>query len=229
MKRIEKYSSLAAKKKKLPPASFELMDELDVHPEATQRGTTTYLVFEKMVKEWVKEHKGKKPFIVDVGAGQGINVRNLEAKGFKVLAIEPFADSKKWGERSPDYAYSAEAPSNVADLIFNSYVLNVVPDDIARGIVRDIERILKPGGQALIITRGSKDNIENSIPVVHPEYGPLEWGPLEKISKSQGKNTYQKGYTFQSLSTLVEEEIPSAQISKYPGSNLKSVKLLVTK
>lgn len=223
---IKKYSQLK-KAKSLPPASSTLMQELGVRPEATQRGTTSYLVFEQFVEKWMQENKGKKPIVVDIGAGRGMNVRNLEAKGIQVIAVEPSADPKEWGNRTPDHLFSSEAPSKKADLIFNSYVLNVVPEDVARGILQDIGRILKPGGKALLITRG--DDVGSAKAVSHPEYGILEWNPLEKVTKSEGQLTYQKGFTYNTLSALIQEELSGFQVMKYPGSSAKSVRVVVEK
>ena len=203
------------------------MKELDVHPEATQRGTTSYLVFDSFVENWMSENKGKKPVVVDIGAGRGMNVRNLEAKGIKVIAIEPSADPREWGDRTPEHLYSSEAPSKVADLVFNSYVLNVVPEDVCKGILSDIGRILKPGGRALIITRGNDVGSANAV--THPEYGKLEWSPLEKVTKSEGLLTYQKGFTVETLSAEIQEVLPGFKVEKYPGSSAKSVRVVVTK
>lgn len=222
---IIKYSNL--QKSQTPAATFSLMQELDVCPEKTQRPTNIHLVFDSLVSDWIMGHKGKKPVVVDIGAGQGANVRNLEAKGIKVIAVEPSANPKKGGLRKPEHRFSSEVPHNIADLIFNSYVLNVVPEDIAIGIIQDIGNILKPGGQALIITRGS--DVAGAKAITHPEYGLLEWGPLEKITKSEGKLTYQKGFILSDLINLITKTLPGFSVEKYKGSNSSSVKVLLTK
>ena len=61
---IKKYSMLKKIAKGLPPASFDLMEELGVKPEATQRGTTSYLIFEALVEKWVEKLRIESKFFV---------------------------------------------------------------------------------------------------------------------------------------------------------------------
>jgi SAM-dependent methyltransferase len=223
---ITRYSQLKISRKQLPTPTSDLMSELGVQPIATQRDTNVHKkFFEVFVDNWIIEHN-KHPVIVEIGAGKGLNVRNLEEKGLDIIAVEPFVNEKYWGERTPEYSFSSEVPSKIADIVYCAYVLNVVPEDIAKGIIRDIINILKPKGEAYIITRG---NDISAIPVVHPKYGELKWGELELITKSQGKLTYQKGFTFNSLRDLILSVDSSVTVEKAKGSAAGSVKVILKK
>lgn len=199
---VSKYSALKqTKKKPLPPPTAAFMEEIGTRAEKTQRGnTTSYLVFEEIVKDWIQKHKRKKPVIVDIGAGKGVNVKNLEEQNIPVIAVEPTPNEQIWGDRTPDYSYSSEVPSNIADLILNSFVLNVVTTDIAEGIVEDIHRILKPKGQAVIFVRTVSDVETGAKAYIHPEYGELSWGAGHKVTTSL---TYQRGFTYDTLLELI--------------------------
>jgi len=223
--RISKSSALKQAKKKLPAPTSAFMEEIGTKPEKTQRGnTTSYRVFEDIVKDWIKKQKGKKPVIVDIGAGKGVNVNNLESQDIPVIAVEPTPNEQIWGDRTPYYTYSSEVPSNIADLVFNSFVLNVVTTDIAEGIVEDIHRILKSKGQALIFVRTVSDVETGAKAYIHPEYGELSWGRGNKVTTSL---TYQKGFTYETLLELIFSCCSFSKIEKItPKSGLA---ILVTK
>jgi len=189
--------------------TLEFLQEIGIKSEKTQIKTKTYLLFEKIVKDWILLHN-RLPVIVDIGAGKGDNVKYLEQQNIPVIAVEPKHDPKTW-TRKPDYLFSSEVDSNIADLIFNSYVLNVVPETIAQGIIKDIERILKPGGQALVITRTITDVENNTQALLHPKYGELKWNIGEKVTN---RYTYQRGFSFQSLSELVSQVASQIEIKK---------------
>ena len=195
-----------------PTSSF--LQEIGVKPEKTQIKTKTYLLFEKIVKEWISTNE-QLPIIVDIGAGKGDNVKNLELQNIPVIAVEPKYDPKTW-DRKPNFLFSSEVTSNTADLVFNSYVLNVVADSTAKEIIKDIERILKPGGRALVITRTINDVENNTKPLIHPKHGELKWSVGEKVTS---RYTYQRGFSFQSLTELILQvtthiEIKNANIKK---------------
>jgi len=197
------------KEKPLPTSAF--LKEIGIKSEKTQIKTTSYLAFEALVKEWVENHPGVKPVLVDIGAGQGINVINLEKQGLPVIAVEPVYNPALWKERKPEYAFSSEVPSGIADLIFISYVLNVVSKEIAEDIILDIRRILKPKGKALIFVRSISD-IENSAKAyIHPEYGELSWGKGHKVTTAL---TYQRGFTFESLYKEIISLLPTVTVLK---------------
>lgn len=199
------------------------MGEIGVRPERTQIKTTTHLVFERLVKEYIGK-EGKLPVIVDIGAGKGLNVENLESQNIPVIAIEPFANPKVWINRKPDYRYSTEAPSEIANLIFNSYVLNVVPTDIAEGILKDIYRILKQKGQALIFVRKITDVEKNCKAYLHPIYGELSWGEGHKVTSNL---TYQRGFTYKTLFELINSCCSFSNIENF--STKSGLAVLVTK
>jgi hypothetical protein len=109
---------------------------------------------------------------IDFGAGLGIGASEIGYETF-----EPYA--KKW---IPDFNKAEDVPSNTYSRLTNLNVLNVVKRSDRDDIVRDIGRVLKVGGQAIITTRGS------DVMKAAGRNG------LEPMSKVTSRNTYQKGF-----------------------------------
>ena len=123
---------------------------------------------------------------LDFGAGLGLSKKEL---GFDTY--EPFP---KEGFK-PDFNNPSEIPSNAYKKITNLNVLNVVPKDVRDTIVKDIGRILEPGGRAVITTRGRDVMDAKGKP-----------GP-EEMSIITTRNTYQKGFTQPELKTYIQETL----------------------
>ena len=123
---------------------------------------------------------------LDFGAGLGLSKKEL---GFDTY--EPFP---KEGFK-PDFNNPSEIPSNSYKKITNLNVLNVVPKDVRDTIVKDIGRILEPGGRAVITTRGRDVMDAKGKP-----------GP-EEMSIITTRNTYQKGFTQPELKTYIQETL----------------------
>ena len=127
---------------------------------------------------------------LDFGAGLGHGTREL---GKQAHSYEPFP-----GENFKPHFVDVDAiPDNAYHKIVNLNVLNVVPNAgkqrIRDNIVRNIGRVLAPGGVAIITTRG-KD-------VLTIKGTPGE-EPMSMISKI---GTYQKGFTASELQQYVQD------------------------
>jgi hypothetical protein len=127
---------------------------------------------------------------LDFGAGLGHGTKEL---GKQAHSYEPFP-----GETFKPHFVDIDAiPDNAYHKIVNLNVLNVVPNAgkqrIRDNIVRNIGRVLAPGGVAIITTRG-KD-------VLTIKGTPGE-EPMSMISKI---GTYQKGFTATELQEYVQD------------------------
>lgn len=128
--------------------------------------------------------KGK---TLDFGAGLGKGAKEIGADTY-----EPFP--KDW---NPNFTDASSIPSNSYPKITNLNVLNVVPKSIRDGIVQDIGRVLKPGGTAIITTRGRDvmDALKSG-----------KAGP-EPMSVITSRDTYQKGFTQKELKEYIQETL----------------------
>jgi len=128
--------------------------------------------------------KGK---TLDFGAGLGKGASEIGADTY-----EPFA--KGW---NPNFTNSTDIPSSSYPKVTNLNVLNVVPREIRDNIVNDIGRVLKPGGTAIITTRGR--DVLSAMKAGKP-------GP-EPMSVITSRDTYQKGFTQKELKEYIESTL----------------------
>ena len=133
---------------------------------------------------------GVKGQALDFGAGLGHGTKEL---GKHAHSYEPFPGEKF----KPHFVEVTDIPDNAYHKIVNLNVLNVVPNAgkqrVRDSIVRNIGRVLAPGGVAIITTRG-KD-------VLTIKGTPGE-EPMSMISKI---GTYQKGFTPSELQEYVQD------------------------
>jgi len=84
--------------------------------------------------------------ILDYGAGRGVDTKRLKAAGLRVTAYDPH--------------YFPEKPERGAgfDWVLLNFVLNVIPTRAERAaVLRDVARLLKPGGRLLVSVRGAEE------------------------------------------------------------------------
>jgi SAM-dependent methyltransferase len=141
------------------------------HPTQIASTKSTYRkIFDNLIPE---ENKGGK--IIDYGAGKNIGGKELGADTF-----EPYPEAGF----SPTYNKTENIKSGSYQTVINNAVLNVVPDDVRDGIVKEIGRILAPGGKAYINVRG-KD-------VFNAKHHVIDSTNQEVII--DGTGAYQKGF-----------------------------------
>ena len=121
--------------------------------------------------------------MIDFGAGLGKGAEAMgQQLGRKVETYEPFAQN--W---APDFVKASSVPSDAYGGLTNLNVLNVVPRETRDEIVKDIGRVIQPGGTGIITTRGKDVMTAQGRP-----------GP-EPMSMITSRDTYQKGFTKQEL------------------------------
>ena len=172
-----------------------------VVPEAaqkTQRSNTTptYKKAEKLLNK-----KGK---TLDYGAGKGLGAKEIKADTF-----EPYAENWK-----PNYNKSSDIPTESYENITSLNVLNVLQKGDRDQAVKEIGRVLKPDGTAIISTRGS-DVLEAK-------------GTLgdEAMSIITSTGTYQKGFTPDELVSYVHDLLgPGYIVEKVSGIGKAAIKI----
>lgn len=93
--------------------------------------------------------------LLDVGLGTGFNARAFERMGFSVEGLDPAPEAVAFAKdivpNVPVFAApfpSAKVPSATYDVVMLLDVLEHLEDDVAGA--RDVARVLKPGGMAII-------------------------------------------------------------------------------
>jgi SAM-dependent methyltransferase len=139
--------------------------------------------------------------VLDYGAGLGLGTDAMSnTLGRKVDSFEP--NPERWQGKEIATFTSSDQINKKYDAIVSLNVLNVVPKDIRDAIVIDIFDKLKPGGKAVISTRGWVGDVngaKNATP-----------GPEEKsliITRRQGGETvevFQKGFDANELVDYVQ-------------------------
>ena len=155
-------------------------------PEAAQKtqiATTgpTYAKAKTLLDEANPEGK-----TLDFGAGRGLGAKEIGADTYEPFPREGF---------DPTYTDASSIPDASYEKLTSLNVLNVVPRDMRDGIVKDIGRVLKPNGQAIVTTRG-RDVLD-----AKGEKGP------EDMSIITSSGTYQKGFTQKELTDYVKETL----------------------
>ena len=155
-------------------------------PEASQKtqiSTTgpTYAKAKDILDAEVPEGK-----TLDFGAGLGVGAKDISADTYEPFPREGF---------NPTYSNASDIPDASYEKITSLNVLNVVPKETRDQLLLDIGRILKPGGSAVISTRGKDVLDAKGIP-----------GP-EPMSLATSAGTYQKGFTQKELTAYVQETL----------------------
>lgn len=142
----------------------------------------------KKAGEIFKQH-GVQGRALDFGAGLGKGTAEL---GGDAESYEPYPGP----DFKPHYVDVTKIPDNSYDRIVNLNVLNVVPNigehRIRDEIVRNIGRVLSPGGMAIITTRGRDVLTIKGTPGEEP------------MSMVSTIGTYQKGFTQSELKGYVQ-------------------------
>jgi len=135
----------------------------------------TLPTYEKAEEELKK--RGAQGRALDFGAGLGEGAKILKADTY-----EPFP--KGW---KPTFIDPKQIPTEAYGKLTNLNVMNVVPPKVRDEIASHIGRVIEPGGQGIVTTRGADVMKAKGRP-----------GP-EPMSIITSRDTYQKGFTKQEL------------------------------
>ena len=156
--------------------------------------------------------------VLDYGAGRGIGTDALRSNGLLADSFEPFPENWE-GKQPPTYTDSAEIPSASYDSLVSFSVINVVDPDERKFLFREVSRILRPDGVALITGRTRQDVSAATTKIPHLEDG----GYLIGKGKQQ---RYQKGFTQAELERYAKEMLGSGfTVEKNGMLNGASIKI----
>ena len=93
--------------------------------------------------------------VVELGGGSGYLAHEMAAMGLSVRSFDP--NPRQPLEFSVERAYAHELPVDdaVADVVVSSHVLEHIPEPYLDLTLREMRRVLKPSGQAVIILPSS--------------------------------------------------------------------------
>lgn len=163
----------------------EVNTNIKAEDSAKTQITTTTATYEKAL---AMLPKGK---TLDYGAGKGVGAKKIKADTY-----EPFPDT----DFKPNFTDTTAIKSESYDNIINLNVLNVVKPEERTKVVKEIGRVLKPQGEAIITTRGI-DVFGNPK---SPVKGKLGNEPLSVITS---KGTYQKGFKGSELLDYIQNTL----------------------
>lgn len=156
--------------------------------------------------------------VLDYGAGRGIGTDALRSNGLLADSFEPFPENWE-GKRPPTYTDSANIPSSAYDSLVSFSVINVVDPDERKFLFKEVARILRPDGVALITGRDRQDVQKSTTKIPHLEEG----GYLIGKGKQQ---RYQKGFTQAELERYAKEVLgPDFTVEKNGTLNGASIKI----
>jgi len=139
---------------------------------------------------------GTKDRILDFGCGKGYDYKNLARQKFKAVGYDPY--------------YFPKLPKGKFSLVIMTYVINVlhVPER-NRAILRAWDYV-KKGGR-LAITARTEREVDNAAD--EGGWKSVAWG------YETSKGTYQRGYTYKQLDTLVSRILPGVKNIQWGGVN----------
>lgn len=156
--------------------------------------------------------------VLDYGAGRGIGTDALRSNGLLADSFEPFPQNWE-GKRPPTYTDSADIPSESYDSLVSFSVINVVDPDERKFLFKEVARILRPDGVALITGRDRQDVSKATTKIPHLEEG----GYLIGKGKLQ---RYQKGFTQAELERYAKEVLgPGFTVEANRALNGASIKI----
>ncbi len=140
--------------------------------------------------------------VLDYGAGLGLGTDAMsQVLGTEVDSYE--LNPERWKGKKPVTYTKASDINKQYDAIVSLNVLNVVPKDVRDFIVEDIYENLKPGGVAVISSRGFKGDIANAK---NFEKGPEDKSYIIKRKKGgEVVDVYQKGFDGNELVEYVQD------------------------
>ena len=156
--------------------------------------------------------------VLDYGAGRGIGTDALRSAGLLADSFEPFPQNWE-GKRPPTFTDSADIPSESYDSLVSFSVINVVDPDERKFLFKEVARILRPDGVALITGRDRQDVQKATTKIPHLEEG----GYLIGRGKLQ---RYQKGFTQAELERYAKEVLgPGFTVETNRALNGASIKI----
>jgi len=151
------------------------------------------------------ELSGRNQLVLDAGCGTGYNVSHYERAGHSVFALdvasEAIAGVRQRGLRKVCQASVTEIPyrSSTFDFVFSFDVLSQIPVQSAEEAIREMHRVLKPGGYLFARTPAFewlRSSHDQDLHTVHRYNCPELRGRLEAAGFDVRLATYANAFLF---------------------------------
>lgn len=119
--------------------------------------------------EWLSAHPGDGRRAIDVGCGLGDNARLLADAGYRVTAFDISHSAVDWARQrqaddridfqTADLFHPPDAWIGGFDLVHETYNLQAMPPAHLDDAVAAVARLVKPGGQLLVLTRVTQPGV----------------------------------------------------------------------
>lgn len=153
--------------------------------------------------DWVRrDSQGREVSVLDASSGLGLGTRHLNEMGITTEDVEPYPSAER---PAPTFRSYADVDKQY-DYIISNAVLNVLPEDWRRDVLRNMAVRLKPGGKMLINVRGAKGIIsqgkegQTRLTLDDPS-------EILVLRPDGSIRAYQKGFTKAELKGWVQKEL----------------------
>jgi SAM-dependent methyltransferase len=150
------------------------------------------------LRQWLDREKPSPGRALVVGCGLGDDAEALSQRGFTVTAFDIAPSAIDWArkrfpESKVDYRVGdATAPADewrgAFDLVFESYTLQAVPEDVRKRAIRAIPTTIAPGGRLLVVCRARDEG---------DAFSPPPWPLLASEVKAIGSEPGMKEVAFE--------------------------------
>jgi hypothetical protein len=197
------------------PADPDIRNPMNPNPKDPRSAMTQIAT---TVNTYRKASKMLGGNVLDYGAGYGLGTDAMREEGLLADSFEPYPEEWK-GKRPPVYTDSTDIPSESYDSLVSFSVVNVVDPDERKLLFKEVARILRPDGFALITGRTRQDVSAAKIKTPHLEEG----GYLIGVGEDQ---RYQKGFTQAELERYAKEVLgPGFTVETNRALNGASIKI----
>lgn len=153
--------------------------------------------------DWVRrDSQGREVSVLDASSGLGLGTRHLNEMGITTEDVEPYPSAER---PAPTFRSYADVDKQY-DYIISNAVLNVLPEDWRRDVLRNMAVRLKPGGKMLINVRGAKGIISQGKEG-HTRLTLDDPSEILVLRPDGSIRAYQKGFTKPELKEWVQKEL----------------------
>jgi SAM-dependent methyltransferase len=129
--------------------------------------------------------------VLDIGIGNGTFERLAKSRGAEVFCLDPSAESIERAKRELNMdsehakcGYSQAIPfsDSLFDAVVMSEVLEHLSDEISEPTLREVKRVLKPGGRLLATVPAREDLAINNVVCPHCDKSFHRWGHVRSFT-----------------------------------------------